>query len=110
MCHRARSVDRAGAEAREYIVALGSIEVAPGVSHQAPRGGETSASQHFLRAEPWLRVFLIGVHHKTRIGPECTCGPLPHIAHHLPASARGVAVGIGADLDNTRAFEVRARG
>src|SRR5205814_6615705 len=81
---------RAGAESRERIGALGGVEVAEAVVHEARARGEAAAAQHVVRVEPGLRVVAIGVGVEAGVRRERGRGPLPDPAQELakPALAR----------------------
>src|SRR6185295_12364571 len=51
----------AGSETGEHVVAVGRVEIPPGVAYEAAGRCEAAASQNLVRAEPGLRVLLVRV-------------------------------------------------
>ena len=82
----------ASTKTRIDIAPVRRIEVAPGISQQPGTCCETTATQYFMRAKPRLRVFLVGVDYKSWIGMKRVGCPFPHIAQHLPATMRAIAM------------------
>src|SRR5262249_46526858 len=91
----------AGTEAGEYVVAVGREEIAIGRAGDARTAGPAAAAQHLARAEPGLRVVLVGVGREPAERLEVGRGPFPHVADHLPAAEGAVAVSQGVDVDRS---------
>src|SRR6266536_5353867 len=84
---------RAGAKPGPDITAVRLIKIAPRVPDEPGPCGPAAATQHFVGVEPGFGVFLVGIHHETRIRPEGRAGPFPDVSDHLPAAETALAFG-----------------
>lgn len=89
----------ARAKTGEDIVAVGGVEVAPGVANQTATSAVGTAAQHLVALEPRLRVLIVHVRRKAGVAVEFRVGPLPDIAEQLATTERAVAFGVGTDVD-----------
>src|SRR5512145_3225714 len=102
-------LESAGAEAGPNIAPVRRVKISPGIANQVRRGCPTAAAQDFMRAEPWLGVFLVRIGAKAGKRLKVARRPLPDIADHLAASIRAIAVGVGADLDHPTGAPIQIR-
>jgi hypothetical protein len=54
-----------------------------------------------MGAEPWLRVFLIGIYDKPWIRRKIIRRPFPYIADHLATAEGAIAAWVSADIGQT---------
>ena len=106
------SLECAGPETRENVVAIRREEVAIGRPSDALTGRPAPAAQYLARVEPRLRVVSVGICSEPCVRPEVRSRPLPDIADHLAAAESAVAFGTGGDGDRTveRIIEIGAGG
>src|SRR5207245_2039628 len=82
-----------GAKARPNVAAVGRVEVPIVITDQPRARDPATAAQHFVIAEPGLRILFVWPRNKPRIGIKYCRSPLPDIANHLPATECAVARG-----------------
>src|SRR5262245_34857087 len=82
----------AGPESGPDIAAIRSVKVSISHANQTRSRRPGTSPQGFVRSKPGARVFFVRIFGEARIGKEVTGSPLPHVADHLTAAVRRVAV------------------